>query len=60
MNVATGIVICLLLGAAATWLGGLQHIIGAPMIGMFLGIILANALGQVVASKAKKGNRILC
>ena len=25
------------------------------MIGMFLGIILANALGQVVASKAKKG-----
>lgn len=50
-----GIAVCCLIGIAATWLGGLQHIIGAPMIGMFLGIILANALGQAVVSKAKKG-----
>ena len=41
-----GILLCLVLGAAAAWLGGLQHVVGAPIIGMFLGILLSNALGK--------------
>ncbi len=49
-----GILLCLLLGLLATWLGGLQHIIGGPMIGLFLGVILANAVPALV-SKTKIG-----
>ena len=37
-----GIVICCGLGLCATWLGGVQHVVGAPVIGMFLGMLLSN------------------
>lgn len=49
-----GIFLCLALGALSTWLGGLQHIIGGPMIGLFLGVILAN-LAPALVGKTKKG-----
>ncbi len=50
-----GIGLCCLLGIVATWLGGLQHIIGAPMIGMFLGILLANWVSPGFLNKIKSG-----
>lgn len=34
--------VCLLLAMVATFFGGMQHIIGAPMIGLFLGAIVGN------------------
>lgn len=50
-----GIVICLACGLLATWLGGLQHIVGGPMLGLFLGIIIANAAPASFISATKKG-----
>ena len=50
-----GIAVCCLIGVAATWLSGLQHIIGAPMIGMFLGILLANWSSPNFLGKIKAG-----
>ena len=49
-----GMILCLLVGVLATWLGGLQHFIGGPMIGLFLGVIIAN-LTPALVSKTKKG-----
>ena len=49
-----GIVLCLLIGLVATWAGGLQHFIGGPMIGLFLGVIIAN-LAPALVIKTKKG-----
>ncbi len=49
-----GIVLCLLVGLLATWLGGLQHFIGGPMIGLFLGVIIAN-LAPALVGKTKQG-----
>lgn len=37
-----GLLLCAALGAAATVLAGVQSVIGGPLIGMFLGIILSN------------------
>ena len=50
-----GIALCLILGVAATWLGGLQHVVGAPVIGMFLGILLANLAGGNLVVRCKSG-----
>ena len=49
-----GILLCLVVGIVATWLGGLQHFVGGPMIGLILGVILANAAPALV-SKTKQG-----
>lgn len=37
-----GIGFCLVLAVVAAFFGGMQHIIGAPMIGLFLGAIVGN------------------
>ncbi len=37
-----GLGVCVVLAGISTVLGGLQHIIGAPMIGLFLGALLGN------------------
>ena len=37
-----GLGVCVVLAYIATFLGGLQHIIGAPMIGLFLGAMIGN------------------
>ena len=50
----TGILLCLVFGVLATWLGGLQHFIGGPMIGLFLGVIVAN-LAPALVAKTRKG-----
>lgn len=49
-----GIILCLVVGLAATWLGGLQHFVGGPMIGLFLGVIIANVVPSLVA-RTKQG-----
>ena len=36
------IIVCVLLATVATYFGNLQHIVGAPMIGLFIGMIAAN------------------
>lgn len=47
-----GIVLCLVAGVLATWLGGLQHLIGGPMIGLFLGVLMANLFPSMVEKTA--------
>lgn len=42
----TGILLSFILALIATWLGGLFPIIGGPVIGIVLGIIINNTLGK--------------
>ncbi len=51
----SGILLCLVLAVVSTWLGGLQHVIGAPVIGMFLGMLLANLIGTRLTAPTAKG-----
>ena len=51
----TGIVICMAAGLLAMWLGALQQILGAPIIGLFLGIIISNAAPKPLISKMSGG-----
>ncbi len=37
-----GLGVCIILAYISTFLGGLQHIVGAPMIGLFLGAVIGN------------------
>ena len=37
-----GLGVCVILASISTFLGNLQHIVGAPMIGLFLGALLGN------------------
>lgn len=50
-----GFIVCLAAGLAAAWLGGLQHVIGAPLIGMFIGIFLANMFPAKFLEKIAPG-----
>ena len=50
-----GVVLCLLCGLLAMYLGGLQTVIGGPMIGLFLGVILGNILPGSAVSRTKDG-----
>lgn len=50
-----GIALCAVVGIVATWLGGLQHVVGAPILGMFIGIALANMASADVKSKITSG-----
>ena len=52
---APGIILCLGVGLMATWLGGLQHVVGSPMIGLLLGMLIANFAPEVLVSQTKKG-----
>lgn len=49
-----GILFCAALALVATLVGNVQHIMGAPLIGMFLGMILAN-LFPVLQGKIQAG-----
>ena len=42
LQMISGLAVCAVLAYFATFLGGLQHIVGAPMIGLFLGAIIGN------------------
>ena len=50
----TGLIICLAAGLLATWLGGLQHFLGGPIIGLFLGILLSNLMPAVFVKASQK------
>lgn len=50
-----GLIICLLLGLLATWVGGLQHFVGAPIIGIILGALVANLLPARFMARFQKG-----
>ena len=50
-----GLVLCLVAAVAAMWLAGLQSIVGAPMIGLFSGIIVANILSEKILAHLKDG-----
>jgi uncharacterized integral membrane protein (TIGR00698 family) len=50
-----GLLICCLSALAATWLATLQHIIGAPLLGLFIGILLGNLLPGSLWGRAGKG-----
>lgn len=50
-----GIILCLICGGAAIWLGELQTVIGGPMIGLFMGIVLCNLLPASVIERTRKG-----
>ena len=41
------IIICIIIAIVATYLGGKQRLIGAPMIGLFISIIIVNLLPSV-------------
>lgn len=50
-----GILFCLAAGLAASYLAGLQSVIGAPIIGLFLGILCSNLLPGVFNARTKAG-----
>ena len=50
-----GLIVCLVAAVAATFLAGLQHWVGGPMLGLVIGILLANLLPSKFVSKCKKG-----
>ena len=50
-----GLILCAAVAVLSTFLGGLQHFVGAPMLGLVMGILLANLLPGVIVNKAKKG-----
>lgn len=43
----TGILLCVLVAILATYLGGLQNVIGAPMIGLFIGMLILNIMPSI-------------
>lgn len=51
----TGLILCLVVGLLATWLGGLQHFLGAPIIGLFLGILISNLAPGSFVKASQKG-----
>jgi uncharacterized integral membrane protein (TIGR00698 family) len=52
-----GLIFCLVCGLLAMVLGALQNVVGGPMIGLFLGVILCNILPGRVAGRFKEGAR---
>ena len=38
------VTLCLGIAVAATWLGGLQSLVGGPMIGLFIGMLIVNLI----------------
>ena len=50
-----GLVLCLASGLLAMYLGGLQSVIGGPMIGLFLGMLLCNGMPASFVERMKKG-----
>lgn len=50
-----GLIVCLIAAIAATFLAGLQHWVGGPMLGLVIGILLANLLPAAFVGKCKKG-----
>lgn len=43
----SGIILCIGIAVLATYLGGLQNIVGAPMIGLFIGMLILNIMPSI-------------
>jgi uncharacterized integral membrane protein (TIGR00698 family) len=50
-----GLIICLVAALAASWLATVQHVIGAPLLGLFFGILLSNFLPKGMVQRSQKG-----
>ncbi|MBE6032526.1 MAG: putative sulfate exporter family transporter [Clostridiales bacterium] len=50
-----GLALCLIVGVVATLLGDVQHFVGAPMLGLFFGILISNLCPAGFVSATKKG-----
>ncbi|MGI5971573.1 MAG: YeiH family protein [Oscillospiraceae bacterium] len=50
-----GLIVCLAAAVLAMYLGGLQHFVGSPMIGLFLGIVIANVFSPGIIDRFKQG-----
>lgn len=48
------IAVCVFIAVISTYLGGLQNVIGAPMIGLFIGMLLVNLI-PTIDKNFKKG-----
>ncbi|WP_213975047.1 YeiH family protein [Tepidanaerobacter acetatoxydans] len=48
-----GIFACIILATIATYLGGLQSIIGAPLLGLFIGMIVSNFIKSATGDYKK-------
>ncbi|CAK7068134.1 hypothetical protein CIW83_18965 [Tissierella sp. P1] len=42
-----GIILCIGIAILATFIGGLQNIVGAPMIGLFIGMLILNIMPSI-------------
>ncbi|SHE56058.1 conserved hypothetical integral membrane protein [Tissierella praeacuta DSM 18095] len=42
-----GIVLCIGIAVLATFIGGMQNIVGAPMIGLFIGMLILNIMPSI-------------
>lgn len=51
----SGLILCAAAACAAMWLGGVQNFVGAPMLGLALGILLANLLPVKFIVSSRKG-----
>lgn len=50
-----GLFICVVIAFVSTWLAGFQHYVGAPMLGLLLGIVISNL--WPVSSEIQKGTK---
>ncbi len=50
-----GLIVCFVAAFVASWLATLQHIIGAPLLGLFIGILLANFMPKAFLERSQKG-----
>lgn len=51
----SGLVLCAAAACVAMWFGGVQHFVGAPMLGLALGVLLANLLPEKFIVSSRKG-----
>lgn len=50
-----GIILCLAVAAVSTGISSLQHLVGAPIIGLIFGILISNLAPSSFVSHTKKG-----
>lgn len=50
-----GLTICVVIALLSTWLAGFQHYVGAPMLGLLLGIVVSNL--WPVSKEIQKGTK---
>ena len=51
----TGLILCAAVALLSMWVGGLQRVFGAPIVGLFLGILIANIASKSFLKSTSKG-----